>query len=72
MVSLSDQAGALGAAMFASVASGIYGSIRDAQRAMGNGFLTTYKPDRAKTGIYDRLYSRYLETGSSLEENLRK
>jgi L-ribulokinase len=72
MVALSDQAGALGAAMFAAVASGIFKSIRDAQKAMGNGFLTTYKPDKSKTKIYSHLYRRYLETGGSLEENLRK
>ena len=72
MVSQSDQAVALGASMFAAVASGIYSSILEAQKAMGNGFLTTYHPDKAKAMTYRNLYRRYIETGTALEDNLRK
>ncbi len=72
MVARSDQAGALGASMFAAVASGIYASILDAQKAMGNGFLTTYHPDKSKAATYRNLYGRYIETGRALEDTLRK
>ena len=72
MVAQSDQAVALGASMFAAVASGIYASIPDAQKAMGNGFLTTYHPDKSKALTYRNLYRRYIETGTALEDNLRK
>jgi L-ribulokinase len=72
MVAKTDQAGALGASMFAAVASGIYPSIMDAQNAMGNGFLTTYHPDRSKAKTYRNLYGRYLETGAALEDKLRR
>ena len=71
-VARTDQAGALGAAMFASVAAGVYGSIEDAQDSMGSGFTETYRPDSEKAKVYGELYRRYMEIGGVLEEHLRK
>ena len=71
-VARTDQAGALGAAMFASVAAGVYGSIKDAQDSMGSGFTETYRPDSEKAKVYKELYRRYMEIGGVLEEHLRK
>ena len=59
----SDQACALGAAMFAACGAGIYGCVEDAQKAMGAGFSCEYRPDAARHGIYNRLYEKYKEMG---------
>ncbi len=61
----SDQACALGAAMFAAVAAGIYPTIAAAQRAMSPGFSAEYRPDPARHEIYDRLYARYRKLGGT-------
>lgn len=71
-VSNADQSGALGAAMFASVAAGLYGDVGEAQKKMGGGFLKTYKPDRKNAAVYEKLYERYKAVGSALEDQLRK
>lgn len=70
-VSNADQSGALGAAMFASVAAGLYADIGAAQKKMGGGFLKTYKPNKANAAVYKKLYERYKAVGSALEEQLR-
>lgn len=61
----SDQACALGAAMFAAVAAGIHGSVAEAQQAMRPGFSAEYRPDMERHAIYDYLYARYLELGAA-------
>lgn len=58
-VARSEQACALGAAMYASVAAGIHPDIETAQRAMSSGYDRTYTPDAARHKVYDRLYARY-------------
>ena len=62
-----DQACALGAAMFAAVAAGVYANIEAAQAAMTSGFAREYTPDAAQSAIYDRLYKRYLALGAYCE-----
>lgn len=59
----SDQACALGAAMFAACGAGIYPCIADAQKAMKPGFCAEYRPDSGRHAIYDILYRRYRELG---------
>ena len=61
----SDQACALGVAMFAAVAAGIHGSVAEAQQAMRPGFSAEYRPDMERHAIYDYLYARYLELGAA-------
>ena len=70
-VATSEQTCALGAAMFAAVAAGIYGSVADAQAGMGSGFSRTYTPNPANAKVYNRLYEKYLQLGKSLEQQLR-
>ena len=70
-VATSEQTCALGAAMFAAVAAGIYGSVADAQAGMGSGFSCTYTPNPANAKVYNRLYEKYLQLGKSLEQQLR-
>ena len=59
----SDQACALGAAMFASVAAGIHGSVAEAQAVMCPGIAETYSPDPERHAVFDELYSRYKKLG---------
>lgn len=58
-VARSEQACALGAAMYASVAAGIHPDIVTAQRAMSSGCEREYTPDARRREVYDRLYARY-------------
>ena len=62
-----DQACALGAAMFAAVAAGVYANIEAAQAAMTSGFAREYTPDAAQSALYDELYKRYLALGAYCE-----
>ncbi|MDE5691257.1 MAG: ribulokinase, partial [Alistipes sp.] len=59
----SDQACALGAAMFAAVAAGIHPTVAAAQEAMRPGFSAEYRPDAQRHAIYDALYARYRKLG---------
>ena len=59
----SEQACALGAAMYAAVAAGIYTTIAEAQQAMSSGFSDEYYPNTERGAIYDRLYQRYKSSG---------
>jgi len=66
----SEQTCAIGAAMFASVASGIYPKVEDAMAAMGQGFDQEYLPDSHKAAIYDKRYARYGKLGHFMEKSL--
>ncbi len=50
---------ALGAAIFAAVAAGGYGSVSAAAAVMGKCRDTVYRPDPAHVAVYDRLYAEY-------------
>ena len=64
----SEQACALGAAMYAAVVAGIYPDIATAQKAMGSGFSDEYDPDMSRKAIYDRLYARYVAAGGRTDD----
>lgn len=66
-VASSDQACALGAAMNAATAAGVFENINEAQKAMGSGFDSTYFPEKEKVDIYKKLYSKYLTFGEFIE-----
>ena len=59
----SEQACALGAAMFASVIGEVHNDIRTAQKAMSPGYCTVYTPDCRRHSIFDKLYKKYLALG---------
>lgn len=65
----SDQACALGAAMNAAVASGIYGSVEEAQAKMGQGFEEYYTPRVENVDIYQTLYNKYKTFGNFIEKS---
>lgn len=66
-VASSEQACALGAAMFAAVASGIFGTLTEAQLAMSSGFDAVYQPRPEVSEIYQVLYQKYLLAGAFVE-----
>jgi L-ribulokinase len=70
-VAKSDQAVALGAAMFAAVAAGLHNTVEQAQQCMGSGFEAVYRPDPATSAAYDNLYRQYLEYGALIERTMR-
>ncbi len=69
-VAVSDQAPALGAAMYAAVAAGIYPSMAEAVPAMGNGFEKTYYPNPETVEKYNSIYTKYELLGEFVENNI--
>lgn len=68
-VATSDQACALGAAMFAAVAAGIYPDLKTAQEKMGSGFDKEYFPRPEYVEVYQKLYNKYQKLGNFIETN---
>lgn len=64
----SEQTCALGAAMFAATAAGLYTKVEDAMDAMGQGFDETYQPDTARNSIYEKRYQQYSKLGAFIEQ----
>ena len=67
-VAAGDQAVALGAAMFAATAAGLYPSVEAAQGAMSSGVEKTYRPDPTRAHRYDTVYQNYLKLGAFMEK----
>ena len=65
-INRSEQTSALGAAMFAATAAGIYEKVEDAMDAMGQGFDMEYYPDAEKVPLYFQRYKKYQEMGAFL------
>ena len=57
----SQQTCALGAAMFAAVAAGVYSTVEEAMRYMGSDIEVEYKPDVERKKVYEILYRKYLQ-----------
>ncbi len=69
-VARAEQACALGAAMCAATAAGIYSSIEEAQKAMGSGFEKEYQPNPENARKYEFLYQKYSKLGEFIENKL--
>jgi len=67
----SEQTCALGAAMFAATAAGVYKKVEDAMHVIGQGFDATYVSDKSNAIIYKKRYEKYTELGAFTEEGLR-
>lgn len=65
-----DQACALGAAMFAATAAGVYSKVEDAQKAMNSGFANEYQPHAENAKAYQAIYEKYLKLGQFTEKEL--
>ena len=63
-----DQACALGAAMFAATAAGVYKKVEDAQEAMNSGFAMEYMPQPEIAKEYQAIYEKYLKLGEFTEK----
>lgn len=63
----SEQTCAVGAAMFAATAAGIYSKVEDAMETMGSGFDAEYFPDKEKAVIYTKRYQQYRSFGKFIE-----
>ncbi len=68
-VAASEQAPALGAAMYAAVAAGCYPTVEAAQQAMSSGFSATYQPDPVRAAAYELPYAHYLGLGHYIEQS---
>jgi L-ribulokinase len=70
LVARSEQACALGSAMAAAVVGGLYTTVLDAQKAMGNGFEIEYKPIAENVEKYKALYADYSRIGKIIEDDI--
>jgi L-ribulokinase len=64
----SEQTCALGAAMFAATAAGLYDKVEDAMNAMGQGFDAEYHPNPKKVPVYEKRYQKYQVLGAFIEQ----
>ena len=71
-VSASDESCALGGAMFAATAAGLYPDALTAQAAMRAPVEREYEPDPARRAVYDKIYDKYKALGAFAEKEMRK
>lgn len=63
----SEQTCAIGAAMFAATAAGLYAKVEDAMEAMGQGFDAEYHPRQENVSYYQKRYEQYKRLGAFIE-----
>jgi L-ribulokinase len=68
----SEQTCALGAAMFAATAAGVYHKVEEAMETMGQGFDMIYYPEPDKFAIYDLRFLQYKKMGAFVEQNTKQ
>lgn len=71
-VAASDQAPALGAAIYAAVAAGIYPNVLQAAKKMGSDFEAAYFPEETTLSEYKKLMASYSELGTFIESIKQK
>ncbi|MEN9907811.1 MAG: hypothetical protein RLZZ540_952 [Bacteroidota bacterium] len=71
-VCASDQAPALGAAIYAAVAAGIYPNVIEAAKKMGSDFESEYFPQADKIEKYQELMDSYSELAQFIETQIEK
>ncbi len=59
-VAETTQAGALGSAIYAAAAGGLYPSVKEAARQLASPCTKVYSPDPARAARYTRLYREYV------------
>lgn len=71
-VASSDEAPALGAAVYAAVAAGIYPNVIEASKRLGSDFEAEYHPEPEALETYADLMEDYKELGSFVETNINR
>ncbi|PKB16481.1 ribulokinase [Flavobacterium sp. 5] len=71
-VALSDQAPALGAAIYAAVAAGIYPNVIEASQKMGSPFESEYTPQLDKVAAYNKLLLAYDRLSAYADPSIKK
>lgn len=64
----SEQTCALGAAMFAATAAGIFSRVEDAMNVMGQGFDAEYNPNPERVPVYKKRFEQYKQLGGFIEK----
>lgn len=67
-IARSEQTCALGAAMFAATAAGIYDDVSGAMGKMGAGFDAEYHPRPERAAVYEKIYQDYNKLGDFAEQ----
>ena len=70
-VAESDQAPALGAAIYAAVAGGIYENVVEASKVMGSDFEAEYFPQSNQVKVYANFIESYKKLGQFVEESIK-
>jgi len=68
----SDEAPALGAAIYAAVAAGLYPNVIEASIKLGSPFETEYHPQPEKVSAFSNDMNAYKELANFIENNIRK
>ncbi|MFY7845965.1 ribulokinase [Chryseobacterium gambrini] len=71
VVAASDQAPALGAAIYAAVAAGIYPNVQEASQKMGSDFEAEYFPQKEYVEQYEELMQHYQILADFTENNIK-
>ncbi|MEA1848693.1 ribulokinase [Chryseobacterium sp. MHB01] len=71
VVAASDQAPALGAAIYAAVAAGIYPTVQEASQKMGSDFEAEYFPQTEKVEKYAEFMKQYQLLADFTENNIK-
>lgn len=66
-VTASDQSCAIGAAVFAATAAGLYPDVFAAQKALSAGTERVHEPDPSRVALYNKLYEKFLKLGNFIE-----
>ncbi|MDA0178438.1 ribulokinase [Mesoflavibacter profundi] len=70
-VAESDQAPALGAAIYAAVAAGVYSDVVEASKVMGSDFEAEYFPQANQVKIYEDFMEDYKALGEFVETSIK-
>jgi L-ribulokinase len=71
-VASSDEAPALGAAVYAAVAAGLYPNVIEASKKLGSDFEAEYRPEPEALETYAGLMEDYKELGAFVENNINR
>ncbi|KJD34413.1 ribulokinase [Tamlana nanhaiensis] len=70
-VAESDQAPALGAAIYAAVAGGVYSDVIEASKVMGSDFEAEYFPQATEVKVYAKFMEAYKALANFIEDTIK-